>query len=101
MLGEPDDPGVIPLMNARLFALLAAAKEADPKRNFLVTVSYLEIYNEVIKDLLNPSDVQLKIREHPKMGIYVDNLATLVVTSAEQARHQNTAALLSHYYSRV
>ena len=41
----------------------------------LVTVSYLEIYNEVIKDLLNPSDKALKIREHPDMGIYVENLA--------------------------
>ena len=84
MLGSDDDPGVIPLMNARLFELLDEAKAADESRNFLVTVSYLEIYNEVIKDLLNPSEVQLKIREHPKMGIYVDNLATLVVTTAQQ-----------------
>ncbi len=34
-------------------------------------MSYLEIYNEVLKDLLNPTDKQLKIREHPEMGIYV------------------------------
>ena len=39
---------------------------------FLVTVSYLEIYNEVIKDLLNPSDKHLKIREQSDMGIYVE-----------------------------
>lgn len=39
----------------------------------LVTVSYLEIYNEVVHDLLNPKkDVNLKIREHPDLGIYVD-----------------------------
>lgn len=39
----------------------------------LVTVSYLEIYNEVVHDLLNPKkDVSLKIREHPDLGIYVD-----------------------------
>jgi hypothetical protein len=41
---------------------------------FFVLVSYLEIYNEVVKDLLNPSDKQLKIREHPEMGIYVVRL---------------------------
>ncbi|KAF1786543.1 Kinesin-like protein [Phytophthora cactorum] len=46
---------------------------------YLVTVSFLEIYNEVIKDLLNPSDKVLKIREHPDMGIYVEQLAELVV----------------------
>lgn len=39
----------------------------------MVTVSYLEIYNEVVHDLLNPKkDVTLKIREHPDLGIYVD-----------------------------
>ncbi|RHY24617.1 hypothetical protein DYB32_008775, partial [Aphanomyces invadans] len=42
---------------------------------YLITVSFLEIYNEVIKDLLNPSDKVLKIREHPDMGIYVEHLA--------------------------
>lgn len=39
----------------------------------LVTVSYLEIYNEVVHDLLNPkTNVSLKIREHPDLGIYVE-----------------------------
>ena len=46
-------------------------RKEDDTLQFLITVSYLEIYNEVIKDLLNPSDKQLHIREHPKMGIYV------------------------------
>lgn len=57
------------------------AKSGDDKKPtaFLVTVSYLEIYNEVIKDLLNPSDKQLKLREHAKTGVFVENLAELVV----------------------
>ena len=42
-----------------------------PSRSFLVLVSFLEIYNECIKDLLNPSDKQLMIREHPDLGVYV------------------------------
>jgi hypothetical protein len=37
----------------------------------MITVSFLEIYNEVIKDLLNPSDRTLKIRESPSFGIYL------------------------------
>lgn len=44
----------------------------------------MEIYNEVIRDLLNPTDKQLKIREHPKLGIYVEHLAELVVNSPEE-----------------
>jgi hypothetical protein len=96
MMGSGDDHGIVPLMNADLFARVnardiqnptclrsgsspnfSAVREADIK--YLVTVSFLEIYNEVIKDLLNPSDKVLKIREHPDMGIYVEQLAELVV----------------------
>ncbi len=35
----------------------------NPDREFLLRVSYLEIYNEVIKDLLNPINDNLKIHE--------------------------------------
>lgn len=39
----------------------------------LITVSYLEIYNEVVHDLLNPKkDINLRVREHPDLGIYVE-----------------------------
>lgn len=79
MMGSGDDPGIVPLMNADLFRRIEAAQREDPQVKFLVTVSFLEIYNEVIKDLLNPSDKLLKIREHPDMGIYVEQLAELVV----------------------
>ena len=77
MMGEKNVQGLIPLIVADLFKKIAAAQSADKK--FLVAVSYLEIYNEVVKDLLNPSNKQLKIREHPDIGIYVEGLAELVV----------------------
>ena len=38
----------------------------------------MEIYNEIIKDLLNPSDKKLQIRESPELGIYVEGLCELV-----------------------
>lgn len=82
IMGSGEDHGVIPLMNADLFARVgstAPEDETDDAVKYLVTVSFLEIYNEVIKDLLNPSDKVLKIREHPDMGIYVEQLAELVV----------------------
>lgn len=77
MMGEKNVQGLIPLIVTDLFRKIAAAQSADKK--FLVAVSYLEIYNEVVKDLLNPSNKQLKIREHPDIGIYVEGLAELVV----------------------
>lgn len=101
MMGEENDLGIIPLMNKSLFENIEKAtiasggtvegmeggetSEADVCHvKFMVTVSYLEIYNEVIKDLLHPSDKVLKIREHPEIGIYVEDLVELVVTSSEQ-----------------
>jgi len=97
MMGEEGMEGIIPRLNAGLFESLSAASAAAdaeeatevdgesksaPAVDFLVSVSYLEIYNEVIKDLLNPSDKRLEVREHPKLGIYVKDLATLVVKDA-------------------
>ena len=45
-------------------------------------VSYLEIYNERVRDLLNPKlKGNLRVREHPVLGPYVEDLAKLAVTS--------------------
>ncbi|KAG2979585.1 hypothetical protein PC119_g21434 [Phytophthora cactorum] len=85
MMGSGDDHGIVPLMNGDLFARINVSDAENANSGdegaikYLVTVSFLEIYNEVIKDLLNPSDKVLKIREHPDMGIYVEQLAELVV----------------------
>ncbi|ETK93548.1 hypothetical protein F441_03421 [Phytophthora nicotianae CJ01A1] len=85
MMGSGDDHGIVPLMNGDLFTRINASDAENANSDdegavkYLVTVSFLEIYNEVIKDLLNPSDKVLKIREHPDMGIYVEQLAELVV----------------------
>lgn len=47
-------------------------------------VSYIEIYNEKVKDLLNPSNkANLKVREHPVLGPYVQDLSRLAVGSFE------------------
>lgn len=81
MMGVPGDVGLIPRLNITMFEKL---KEISiENHDYFITVSYLEIYNEVIKDLLNPSDAHLKIREHPDMGIYVEGLAELKATRPE------------------
>lgn len=73
--------GIIPKMNDSLFEHIEHNKT---KMQFLVSVSYLEIYQEVIHDLLNPSDKKLNIRENPATGIYVEGLAEIVVRSVEE-----------------
>ena len=82
MMGIPEEKGIIPRISAEIFQAIADKLEdslnGDGKLQCMITVSYLEIYNETIKDLLNPSDKQLKIHEHPEDGIYVKDLCELV-----------------------
>ena len=68
MMGSSEAPGVIPLAVEALFTQVEAASE-----EYLVTVKmqYVEIYNEQIKDLLEPSSANLDVREDPKRGTFV------------------------------
>lgn len=51
---------------------------------FLVRVSYYEIYNEEVRDLLNTqSNVKLEVKERPDIGVFVKNLTTFVVNNAD------------------
>lgn len=89
MQGAEGNEGIIPRMNNALFAKIGVEKSAHPSLLFLVTVSYFEIYNEVIFDLLDPSDRKkhkqagskggLEIKEHPVLGVYVKGLQEIVV----------------------
>lgn len=78
-----EHPGIVPRMVRDLFERIEAKKTEDPKLEFLITVSFLEIYKEQIKDLLNPSDKKLRIRQDSKLGTFVQDLATIVVTDAD------------------
>eukprot|EP01135_Chromosphaera_perkinsii_P001013 Nk52_evm27s156 gene=Nk52_evmTU27s156 len=57
---------------------------ADKNIKFLVHASYLEIYNEDIKDLLNPGGEKLDLHEHPSKGVYVHGLSHHVVNNASE-----------------
>lgn len=51
-------------------------------------VSYMEIYCERVKDLLNPnSSSNLRVREHPSLGPYVDDLTKLAVLNYQEILH--------------
>eukprot|EP01094_Clydonella_sp_ATCC50884_P001310 TRINITY_DN10990_c0_g1_i1.p1 TRINITY_DN10990_c0_g1~~TRINITY_DN10990_c0_g1_i1.p1 ORF type:complete len:223 (+),score=47.30 TRINITY_DN10990_c0_g1_i1:60-728(+) len=79
--GQRRNPGIIPLTVQDLFTYI----RKTPEREFLLRVSYFELYNEVINDLLNPlGGTNLQIRENKKRGIYIENLREEVVLSPEQ-----------------
>jgi kinesin family protein 1 len=87
MMGYGPEEGVIPKICRAMFERIEAAQK-DPNLKCTVEVSYLEIYNERVRDLLNPSTKgNLKVREHPSTGPYVEDLAKLVVRSFAEIEH--------------
>ncbi|KAG7950379.1 hypothetical protein I3843_13G109300 [Carya illinoinensis] len=76
--------GMTPRVFEHLFSRIQKEKEArrDEKLRFTCRCSFLEIYNEQILDLLDPSSNNLQIREDIKKGVYVENLKETEVTSA-------------------
>ncbi|KAL4218427.1 Kinesin-like protein kif13b [Mactra antiquata] len=83
MMGTMEEKGIIPRLCDSLFDSIA--KLENESTGFKVEVSYMEIYNEKVHDLLDLKGHKqnLKVREHNIMGPYVDGLSTLVVTSFE------------------
>lgn len=51
-------------------------------------VSYLELYNEEIRDLLQKNERKLELREKPGSGIYVKDLSTFMVQDPEELREK-------------
>ncbi|KAI0637640.1 kinesin-domain-containing protein [Trametes polyzona] len=85
MMGYGEDKGIIPLTCSELFTRVEQKKAQDPHINFTVEVSYIEIYNEKVRDLLNPKNTgNLRVREHPSLGPYVEDLSKLVVNSYDE-----------------
>ncbi|XP_026202155.1 kinesin-like protein KIF1A isoform X9 [Anabas testudineus] len=83
MMGKQDvkdQKGIIPLMCEDLFTKIN--DNTDNSMSYSVEVSYMEIYCERVRDLLNPKNKgNLRVREHPLMGPYVEDLSKLAVTS--------------------
>ncbi|KAK1316318.1 Kinesin-like protein NACK2 [Acorus calamus] len=80
MRGSTDEPGVIPLAVHDLFNSI----QEDVDREFLLRMSYMEIYNEEINDLLAPEHRKLQIHESLERGIFVAGLREEIVTCPEQ-----------------
>ncbi|XP_010472123.1 PREDICTED: kinesin-like protein KIN-7M, chloroplastic isoform X2 [Camelina sativa] len=80
MHGDQEYPGIIPLAIKDVFSII----QETTGREFLLRVSYLEIYNEVINDLLDPTGQNLRVREDSQ-GTYVEGIKEEVVLSPGHA----------------
>lgn len=115
MMGEAEEPGVVPRMASELFFCVDKALEASPDTKFLLTCSYLEIYNEVLHDLLQPPPKKgeprqvLEVGEHPTLGVHVKGLLerpvrcetdVLSLLAAGSHRRATAATLMNDRSSR-
>ncbi|XP_072265698.1 kinesin-like protein KIF16B isoform X2 [Pyxicephalus adspersus] len=81
MMGNPGDSGLIPRICEGLFSRIAEITRRGDA-SFRTEVSYLEIYNERVRDLLrrkSSKTFNLRVREHPKEGPYVEDLSKHLV----------------------
>uniref|UniRef100_A0A8C9WES9 Kinesin-like protein KIF16B n=1 Tax=Scleropages formosus TaxID=113540 RepID=A0A8C9WES9_SCLFO len=81
MMGNPGDAGLIPRICEGLFSRISDMSRCD-EASFRTEVSYLEIYNERVRDLVRRKSnktFNLRVREHPKDGPYVEDLSKHLV----------------------
>ena len=85
MLGPDIDDdvnkGIIPRMVAGIFGKIESAPEDI---EFTVKVSFIEIYNEKIRDLLDPKKMNLKVREDKDTGVFVKDMTESYVGGEDE-----------------
>ncbi|KAI0341612.1 kinesin heavy chain [Trametopsis cervina] len=80
-IDSPDLRGLIPRITEQIFQSIV---ESDAHLEYLVKVSYMEIYLERIRDLLAPQNDNLQVHEEKSKGVYVKNLSDYYVSSARE-----------------
>eukprot|EP01051_Picozoa_sp_SAG22_P018807 SAG22_NODE_3278_length_1810_cov_1.941555_1_plen_450_part_10 len=85
---DDSQQGIIPRAATEIFDIINQRIAADPERTaeYSVQVSYLEIYRETIRDLLDPAsrEKRLEVREHAVTGVYVEGLSHEPVVDTEE-----------------
>jgi len=77
-----EERGLLPRSVESIFNYIP--QHLNSKTKFLVRASYLQIYNEVISDLLKPERQNLSIREDKRKGIYVEGLSEWIVRTPQE-----------------
>ena len=108
MVGEGENWGIMIRAISDLFKMINQDKEKEKK--FVIKISYVEIYNEIIKDLLaDNKNTQLEIRTDPQKGVILQNASFKKVTNEADAyklimrgnkRRTETPSLLNENSSR-
>ncbi|KAG3260121.1 kinesin-like protein KIF19 [Ictidomys tridecemlineatus] len=81
MLGMDAEPGIY---LQTLTDLFQAIEKTRDNMDYSVSISYLEIYNEVIRDLLNPSSGFLDLREDSKGSIQIAGITEVSTSNAQE-----------------
>ena len=81
MLGTDSEPGLVYRASSIIYQEI---DHFSSTQDFKVSIGFLEIYNENIKDLLNSQKIGLDIREDPQKGVYVAGLRENIVTNVEE-----------------
>ncbi|KAJ7341408.1 hypothetical protein JRQ81_005469 [Phrynocephalus forsythii] len=84
--GDPEQRGVTPLAFEHIFTHIARS----PDRQFLVRASYLEIYQEEIRDLLAKEPgggKRMELKENPETGVYIKDLSSFVTKNVKEIEH--------------
>jgi Kinesin motor domain len=80
--GQADQRGIIPNAFEHIYGFIDDSKNTNKK--FLVRVSYLEIYNEDVRDLLGQDvDKKLELKENEKKSVYVKDLNIITVKNVQ------------------
>ncbi|OQS03711.1 kinesin [Thraustotheca clavata] len=82
MVGYGFDKGIIPRASRVIFERITSNTCGDI--TYKVEASMMEIYNEKVKDLFNPSSDNLRVRDHPSQGPYADGLTRSAVSTYEE-----------------
>ncbi|XP_072292447.1 centromere-associated protein E [Eucyclogobius newberryi] len=100
MMGSDQTPGVIPLAVEDVFQTI---QNCPDEKEFLLRVSYMEIYNETVTDLLVESwrRKPLEVRESLNKNIYVADLSEELVTSTAQALHWIRVGEKNRHYGKT
>jgi centromeric protein E len=97
MTGNSNDPGLIPLALREIFKGIQAIQD----REFLLRISLLEIYNEELKDLFDPSRNDLGLFADKDKSYSVKNLSEHIITSADQALDMILASEKNRHYGKT
>lgn len=81
MLGTEEDPGI---MIKSVDELFRSIESYTVERDYKLKVSYVEVYNEVLKDLLNDKTDTLELREDAVKGVCVAGVMEIMTTNTDE-----------------